>query len=276
MPPGIPLFVPAAASLFAIVVVKQSFGGLGRNWMNPAMAGTVFALFSWRDAMSRWMLPRGAHLDAAVSSPLDALRRALSGGDISGNSLLAVLGNQGYPFSGLDARVIGWINGHLPPFLGGSLPRGVFDLVVGNVAGRIGAVSVPLLLLGAAFLIARRIIRWEIPAAYLSIFVVLTAIFGGLPMGRGWGHGGVFFHLFTGSLVIAGFFMATDPVTSPLGRSGKMLYGAGLGALTFLFRFFGSEADGVPFALVLCNCFVPLIDALSRPRRRAQGEASGV
>jgi electron transport complex protein RnfD len=275
MPPGIPLYVPAVASLFAILVVKQSFGGLGRNWMNPAMAGIVFALFSWTGAMTHWSPPRGAPVDATVMTPLEALRAASPAAAASGNSSLAILGNQGYPFSAFDTRVTEWLNSHLLSPLGGSLSHGAFDLVVGNIAGRIGAISAPLLLLGAAFLIARRIIRWEIPAVYVGVFLALTAVFGGLPAGRGWGHGAVFVHLFSGSLIIAGFFMATDPVTSPLMRKGRILYGAVLGALTFVFRSYGMEADGVPFALVLGNCFVPLIDALGRTGRRAREKAIG-
>jgi electron transport complex protein RnfD len=133
-----------------------------------------------------------------------------------------------------------------------------------------------MLLLGAGYLIARRIIRWQIPTAYIAVFTILSWIFGGLSTGQGWLRGGVFYHLFAGSLVLAGFYMATDPVTSPLNPTGKILYGAGLGLLTFLLRFYGSAADGVPLAIILGNCFVPLIDILTRPRRLAPQKAPGI
>lgn len=274
MPPGVPLYVPAAASAFGIVVVKQSFGGLGRNWMNPALGGVVFALFSWSDAMSRWLPARGAAEGAAALSPLSALRNALAGGKDAHGGLLALLGANGYPWSAADGRVVTWVNGHVLSILGASLPRGTFDMLVGNIPGGVGVVSVPLLLVGAAYLLARSVIRWQVPLTYLVTFCVIAQLFGGLPMGRGWLAGGMLFQLFSGSLVLGAFFMATDPVTSPLTRWGKLIYGVCLGILTFFLRYFGAPGDGVPLAILLGNCLAPLIDRSTRPRARPSGKAA--
>ncbi len=274
MPPGAPLYVPAVASAFGIIVVKQTFGGLGRNWMNPALGGVVFALFSWTDAMSRWLPVRGAGAGSAASAPLSAFRDAIASGKVPRGTPLAVLQASGYPWSGVDGSVMSWVNDHILSLLGTSLPRGTFDLLVGNVAGRIGEVSVPFLLLGAAWLLARRVIHWQVPVTYLLTFCVAAQVFGGLPLGRGWLAGGMLFQLFSGSLVLGAFFMATDPVTSPLTRNGRLLYGVSLGVLTFFLRYFGSPGDGVPLAIILGNCLTPLIDKLTQPRIDSAGKAA--
>ncbi len=261
MPPGVPLYVPAAASAFAIIVVKQTFGGLGRNWMNPAAAGVVFALISWTSQMGQWLGP-GAAGGAAAAAPQEALRAAIASGAAPGRPL-DVLASRSFPWSGIDGRVVGWVNDHVLSLVGAALPRGTFDLLVGYIPGRIGELSVPLLLLGVAWLLGKRIIRWQVPVAFLAVFSAASLVFGGLPMGRGWFAGGLFFQLFTGSTVLGAFFIATDSVTSPLTDKGRWIYGACLGVLLFFFRYFGTLGDGVPLAIMLGNCLVPLIDKLT-------------
>jgi electron transport complex protein RnfD len=265
MPPGVPLYVPSAASVFAILVVKQSFGGLGRNWMNPALGGLVFALLSWGGAMTRWAAARGAPMSPALP-PLEALRSALAATGAAGGSPLAILEKAGYPFSAVDASVVAWINTHVLLPLGTALRPGVFDMLTGHLAGRIGEVSAPLLLAGAGYLLARRIVRWEVPVLYIGTFGVLAGIFGGLSTGQGWLAGGPGFHILSGSLILGAFFMAGDPVTSPMTLMGRRIYGIGLGFLTFLLRFYGSLGDGVAVAILLGNCAVPLLDRLMRRR----------
>jgi electron transport complex protein RnfD len=266
MPAGVPLFVPAAASAFGILVIKQSFGGLGKNWMNPAMGGIVFASLSWPGLLTRWVGPRGGALQDAVLPPLEALRAALAAGTREGSSL-AILNHSGYAFSGLDAQVVGWVNSHVMGPLGLGLQPGSFDVLVGHVAGGIGTVSIPLLLLGAWYLLSRGVIRWHLPVAYLGTFFVLSAVFGGLAQGRGWFAGGPIFQLFSGSLVLGAFFAAPDPVTSPLTNKGKWVFGIGLGVLTFFLRCYGSTGDGVASSIVLGNCAAPLLDRWASRRR---------
>ena len=233
MPPSIPGFIPVVASVFAIAVVKQTFGGLGRNWMNPALGGRVFVLFSWTSEMTTWTPPRAMGLLGLLgASPADA---------VSGATPLA-------------ASPAEW------------LARGTYwDLFLGNIPGCIGEVSALLLLAGAIVLLARGIITWHIPVSYLGAFLALTWTLGGLPEGAGLFKGDVLFQALAGGLMLGVFFMATDMVTSPLARRGQLWYGAGAGALTFLIRFFGGLPEGVSLAIILMNMAVPLINQLTRP-----------
>ncbi len=266
MPPGVPLYVPASASAFGILVVKQTFGGLGKNWMNPALGGVVFALLSWGDSMTRWIAPRGG-APSSVLPPQEALRTAVSAAAAHARAPLGVLAASGYSFSGIDDSVVSWLNANLFARLGIPLAPGSFDVLVGHVVGRIGDISAPLLLAGAAVLLARRILRWHVPVSYIATFVVLAAVFGGPATGQGWLAGGPGFHFFSGSLVLGAFFLASDPVTSPLTATGRWIYGIGLGVLTFFLRFFGTLGDGVAVSILLGNCAVPLLDRLTQRRR---------
>jgi electron transport complex protein RnfD len=186
---------------------------------------------------------------------------------------LAILSSSGFTFSDLDSQVLGWINTHVFSPMGISLPPGTFDVLIGHVAGGIGIVSVPLLMLGAWFLLFRGIIRWHLPVMYLGTFAILAAVFGGLGSGNGWFAGGPGFHLFSGSLVLGAFFVAPDPVTSPMTNKGKCIFGIGLGTLTFFLRFFGSLGDGVAASIVLGNCAAPLLDRWTS--RRVTGTQGG-
>jgi electron transport complex protein RnfD len=273
MPAGVPLYVPAAAAAFGILVVKQSFGGLGRNWMNPALGGVVFALLSWSSAMTRWAAVGDASVGTAVVPPLEALRSALSAPGAVGRPL-EILSSHGYVFSSLDGSIVSWLNANILSLFHATLAGGSFDILVGYVPGRIGEVSAPLLLLGAAFLLSRRIVRWQVPVAYVATFAFLAWVFGGFAGGLGWFSGGPLFHILSGSLILGAFFMAGDPVTSPLASTGKWMYGIGLGLLTFLLRFYGSLGDGVAASIILGNCMVPLIDRLVQqhaPARAREG-----
>jgi len=264
MPPGTPWHVPAAAAGFAIAVVKQGFGGLGRNWMNPALAGRAFAALSWPQAMTAWRPTRFLAADAVSSAtPL----AAASAAEAPVRGSFAALAAASSPFSRADDAAISWLNAHLLSPLGLSAPRGLLDLVAGMRAGCIGEASVLLLAAGAAILLWQRIIRWEIPAALFGTFLLLTGVLGGIPAGNGLFRGAPLFHLLSGGIVLAGFFMATDPVTSPMTRWGRVAFGSLVGALTFLLRSFGSTAEGVGLAVLLGNCLAPLADRWARPRR---------
>jgi Na+-translocating ferredoxin:NAD+ oxidoreductase subunit D len=269
MPAGIPLYVPAAASVFGILVVKQSFGGLGKNWMNPAMGGVLFALLSWPGLMAQWVAPLGAAPGGAVP-PLEALRAVLAAGGPRDATPLAVLSRAGYSFSPLDSGALAWINANVLGPLGTALRPGTLDVLIGHVAGGIGSTCAPLLLAGAALLLTRRVVRWHLPVFYLGTFGVLAFVFGGIGTGQGWLAGGPLFHLLSGNLVLAAFFAAPDPVTSPMTDTGKCILGVGLGVLTFFLRFFGSLGDGAAAAVVLGNCASPLLDRWME-RRRANG-----
>ncbi len=265
MPPAVPVYVPVAASFFAIVVVKWTFGGLGGNFMNPALAGRVFVFFSWTSQMTTWKMPRMLAGADTVSgaSPLGFLKTGLIDYTGGARGPAQFLAQNGYPHTAADGSVINWINSTF----GLHLSNGYFDLFVGNIPGSIGEVSALLLLLGAAYLFVKKIITWEIPVSYLVTFGLLVWIFGGRRYGLSFFKGDVLFHLFSGGLILGAFFMATDMVTSPLTRKGMLIFGTGIGFLTFLIRFYGSFPEGVSLAIILMNIAVPLIDKYSGTER---------
>lgn len=273
MPPGVPLFIPAVAAVFAMLVVKWSFGGLGTNWMNPALAARVFVFFSWTGHMTRWILPRtlvpaaGAVDGATAATPLGVVQEGARATVGATGGPLALLREAGYPVTGFDATATEWLNAHVLGPLGINLPSGYVDLFVGNVAGSIGEVSALLLLAGTIVLFASRIIAWEIPAAYFATFAVFTRVFGGLVHGQALFAGDVLFSVVSGGLVLTVFYLATDPVTSPMTRTGMLIYGAGAGCLTFLLRAYGRFPEAAALAVILMNVLVPIIDRHTQPRR---------
>jgi H+/Na+-translocating ferredoxin:NAD+ oxidoreductase subunit D len=265
MPPSVPLFIPVIASIFAIAVVKWSFGGLGGNWMNPALAGRVFVFFSWTSGMTSWKTP------SALSGMPDALSSATPLGlfktgmiDYTGDTISTsdFLQSTGYTVSAFADKITEFFQ----ETLGIVLKPLNIDLFIGNTSGCIGEVSAVLLLLGAAFLFYRKIITWHIPVAYIGSFALLTWIFGGIPYDFGFFSGEIWFNLFSGGLILGAFYMATDMVTSPITGKGMIYFGIGVGFLTFLLRFFGSLPEGVSLAIILMNIFVPLIDRYIKPK----------
>ncbi len=267
MPPGIPVYIPVIASLFAIAVVKWSFGGLGANWMNPALAGRVFVFFSWTSPMATWTLPKTlVGIDAVTGpSPLGFLKTGLIDYSGSAKGPIEFLRSRNYPVTAIDGRVTEWLNAHL--FSGREIGGGYIDLFLGNIPGCIGEVSALLLLAGTVFLFIKKIISWEIPAAYLFTFGILTWIFGGIKFGAGFFNGDFMFHFLAGGLILGVFYMATDMVTSPLTPKGMLIFGFGAGFLTFLIRLYGSFPEGVSLAILLMNIFVPLINRVTGPVR---------
>jgi electron transport complex protein RnfD len=189
---------------------------------------------------------------------------------------LSLLEQAGFARSATDLSVTSWINANILGPIGVELPNGYVDPFLGNIPGCIGEVSAALLLLGTIYLFARKIITWEIPTAYFGIFALLTWAFGGYPHGSGAWSGDVLFHVRTGGFILGVFYMATDMVTSPMTRTGLLIYGAGAGLLTFVIRTYGSFPEGVSLAIILMNIFVPLINRATQPRRfgvRKQQEA---
>ncbi len=269
MPPAVPLYVPLAASLFAMVVVKWSFGGLGSNWMNPALAGVALALLSWSAAMGSWSAPLAWRLAVSGSgatraaSPLAFLASVPANLRGHGVGPIGLLAQGHYPVSPFSQSVAQWLGDHA----GARIDPRYFDLFAGLVPGSIGEISLPLLILGSILLFRRRIIGWRVPVAYLGSFLILTWVFGGLPLGGALFHGDPLFQLLAGGIVLGALYMATDPVTAPHSAGGMIVYGVGAGALTFLFRVYGSVQGAMPFAVILMNIAVPAIDRIARSRR---------
>jgi electron transport complex protein RnfD len=263
MPPGVVLYVPVIASAFAIAVVKWSFGGLGSNWVNPALGGRVFVFFSWTGAMTSWKAPAVNYAVDSVSQAtvLGSVKTGLL--DISGSVAgpVSVLSEQGYQYSQGAAGIADWFQS-----IGIKFSPIHVDLFIGNVSGSLGEVSALLLIIGAAFLFYKKILTWQTPVSYILSFSILIWLFGGIPYNGSLFSGDVLFHLFSGGLMLGAFYMATDLVTSPTTTKGMILFGIGCGFLTFLLRVYGSLPEGVSLAIILMNIFVPMIERYMTPR----------
>ena len=246
LPAGVSWWIPVAGSVFAIVVGKMTFGGLGFNPMNPALLGRVFLLISWPAQMTAtWTLPRGAAgIDAeTVATPLAVLKNNIT--------ILKVP----------DESTIEAVNTAMSKMV--DLKLSYLDLFIGKVSGCIGETSAALLLLGAAYLLYKRYIDWRIPFSFVGTVALLTWIFGGY---EGFFSGLWLFHILAGGVIIGAFFMATDMVTSPITPVGQLIFGAGCGFLTVIIRLYGGYPEGVSFAILLMNLTVPLIDRYTRPK----------
>ena len=238
LPVSVPLWMPVIGSFFAIVVVKQLFGGIGKNFVNPALAARVF-LFSWAGEMTRFTAP-GERV----------------------NSLAITLG---------DADIVASAT-PLASLKTGILPESsALDLFVGDTAGCIGEVSALLLVAGGIYLLARRTITWHIPTAYIATVALLTLVFA---RGDAPALDVMLREVFAGGLMLGAIYMATDYSTSPVTPRGRLLFGAGCGVITVLIRYFGSYPEGVSFAILIMNTLVWYIDKATMPRRFG-GKANG-
>lgn len=234
LPATAPIWMSIIGSVFAIIVVKQLFGGLGQNFMNPALAARCFLLISFTGRMTDFNIETAAFstaADAAVSatasaSAVDALAAATPLGALEGGGTVNVL-----------------------------------DMFLGLTKGTIGETSAICILIGAAYLLAKKVISFRIPGAYLGAFAVFILIFGG----HGFDMNYLAAQLCGGGLMLGAFFMATDYVTSPITPKGQIVFGVLLGILTGIFRIFGGSAEGVSYAIIFCNLLVPLIERVTIP-----------
>jgi electron transport complex protein RnfD len=221
LPPGVPIYVPIVGSAFAVIIAKQLFGGLGRNFVNPALAGRAFLLAAWPMHMTRsWINPLSR--DAATgATPLASFNAASEA---------------------------------VPSLL---------DLLVGNRTGSIGETCIVALLLGGIYLIVRNVIDFRIPLGFLGTLFVGTVIFGkpgALFQGDGLSA------MLLGGAVLGAFYMATDYVTSPVTRNGRLVMGIGAGFLTLLIRLWGAYPEGVTYGILMMNLLTPLIDRVIVPK----------
>jgi electron transport complex protein RnfD len=224
VPSNLPVWILALGALFSIGVVKMSFGGLGNNIFNPAIAGRIFLLISFPAQMTTWPTP-------AVGVATDATTSA------------TVLSNLRFQPEALPA---------------------LKEMFLGFEGGSIGEMSALALLLGLAYLLWKKIITWHIPVSILLSVAIFTGIlyaFDPVPMNN------PLIHLFSGGLMLGAVFMATDYVTSPMTRSGMLIYGTGIGLITVCIRLWGAYPEGVSFAILLMNAFTPLINNYTTPKR---------
>ena len=228
MPPQIPLWMPVLGSAFAIIVVKQLFGGLGQNFMNPALAARCFLMISFAGKMT----------DFAV----DKLSGYHCIDTVTGATALAELKNSGFTADSISVK----------------------NLFIGNIHGTIGETSAIAILIGAVILLAFKVIDLKIPLTYIGSFAVFVILYM-LGTGKGFDVNYLFSHLFGGGLMLGAWFMATDYVTTPITPKGQLLYGCCLGVVTAIFRLFGGSAEGVSYAIIFCNLLVPLIEKVTKP-----------
>jgi len=227
IPANAPYWLPIPGTFFAIIVVKQLFGGIGKNFMNPALAGRAF-LFSWPVIMTTWMAPR------SYSSLFNLAADAVTGAT---------------PMASLHMS-------RLPE-------TGLLDMFLGNIGGSLGEVSALALLIGGAYLVIRRVISPRIPLSYILTVAVITFLF---PRGNGhleW----MLYNVLGGGLMLGAIFMATDYSTSPVTSWGQIIFGIGCGLVTVFIRYFGSYSEGVSYAILVMNTCVWLIDKHTSPRR---------
>ncbi len=258
MPPSAPFLAPVIASVFAALVVKWPAGGLGANWMNPAMGGLAFAQACFGESLRNYRLPASLGGPEVLSgaTPLQGL--ALAGGKAAA-----------YAGTGFDSDATNFLNDLLLRRLGAPLPGGYMDLLFGNRPGTIGEASIILLMFGSILLLATRTIRWEIPVSTLAVLAGLSWIFGTGAAWPGLFCGDALLALFGGSAFLGAMFCATDPVTSPTRPLARAAYGTLVGILIFLFRKASYAGDGTAFAIIIANAAVPLLDRRPGPWAKA-------
>lgn len=228
LPSTTPWWVIFIGAVVAIGVAKMTFGGLGQNVFNPAITARVFLLISFPTYMTDWSMPDGfAPVVDAVSgsTPLTALKEAL----LSGYTIPEFMEANNYTWATL----------------------------LTDVGGSAGEISVIALLAGFVYLLVRKVVKIWIPLSIFASIAVISAIFNAIDPTL---YTGVLFNLKTGGVVLGACFMATDYVTSPMSRTGGIIYGIGIGVIVMLIRYFGSYPEGMSFAILIMNCVVPLLN----------------
>lgn len=246
LPPGLPLWMGAVGAFIAIALGKALFGGLGCNIFNPALVGRAFLQVSFPAAMAHWAVPFDAHrftvfVPSSLAVPFCR--------PPAGNALEVVtpLALQKFNHVGTD--------------LG--------KLLFGNVPGATGETCALLLLICGAFLIARKVVDWRVPAAVLGTAFVVSAVLYALDPAI---NPNPLFTLFSGGLLLGALFMATDPVGSPLSPMGLWIFGAFIGAITVIIRVKGAAPEGIMYAILLGNALTPIIDRWTQPRVFGHGK----
>lgn len=217
-------WMPILGSAFAIIIVKQLFGGLGQNFMNPALGARCFLVISFTGQMTSF-----TYDGVTGATPLYLVKT----GEMAAVS--------------------------------------VKDMFFGNIAGTIGETSALWLLVGAAYLLIRKVISIRIPAIYIITVVIMVTIFGG----QGFDLNYIAAHVFGGGLILGAFFMATDYVSSPITVKGQVVFAILLGILTSVFRLFGGTAEGVSYSIIICNLLVPLIEKYTMPTPFGMSKSNG-
>lgn len=226
VPAGLPVWMCVLGSIFSIVVVKMIFGGIGCNFLNPALAGRAFLLASFPVAMTTWIAPKAADA-VTTATPLSYMK--LTGAEGMGTAVGAV--------EKLHSANIS-----------------ILDMFVGNIGGTVGETCAVLLIIGGIYLVYKGIISYVMPVIYIGIVFVLTFLLSGFN-----GEFAVYQTL-AGGLLLGGIFMLTDYTTSPMTKKGQIIYAAIAGVIATCIRLYGGYPEGVSYSILFANCLVPLID----------------
>lgn len=232
LPSNLPIWIIILGALFAIGVGKMSFGGLGNNPFNPALAGRVFLLLSFPVQMTTW--PKVGQLTSYLDAETAATPLALMKSLIYGNT---------------EALK--------------EIPD-AFSLFLGNNGGSLGEISAAALLLGLVYMLWKKIISWHIPVSIIATVFVFTGIMHWVNPET---YVNPLIHLLSGGLMLGAIFMATDYVTSPMSKKGMLIYGVCIGLLTVIIRLFGAYPEGMSFAILIMNAFTPIINMYCKPKR---------
>ncbi len=239
-PVQIPYWMILIGDAFAIIIVKQLFGGIGKNFVNPALAGRAVLLASYAGTMTTWVDP-AVNKAAVIGSNVDIVTAATPLSYMKGTDPAAL------------AESFGNLTG----------AYGVPQMFLGQIGGSLGEVSALMLIIGGLYLIWRKVINWQTPAAYIGTVAVLTFLFPKAGSGLEW----MLYSIFGGGLMLGAFFMATDYATSPVTKKGQVIFGIGCGLFTVFIRYFGSYNEGVCYSIMVMNLFVPFIDKYTKPVR---------
>jgi electron transport complex protein RnfD len=244
LPSNIPVHIIVIGSLVAIGIAKMTFGGLGNNPFNPALVGRVFMLISFPVQMTRWPIPEGfktGYTDAITgATPLALIKEGIKNGE----SLSSLMGK---------------------------IPT-TFNMFMGKMGGSMGEVAAFALLLGFAYMLYKKIITWHIPVSIIGTVAIFTTILWMLNPEK---NANPMFHVLAGGVLLGAIFMATDYVTSPMNPKAMIIYGIGIGFLTVIIRVYGAYPEGVSFAILIMNAFVPLMNTYIKPKRFGEEVRNG-
>jgi Na+-translocating ferredoxin:NAD+ oxidoreductase subunit D len=244
LPSNLPVFIIVLGSLVAIGIAKMTFGGLGNNPFNPALVGRVFLLISFPVQMTTWPVPNGfrtGYADAVTgATPLAVIKEGLKNGESLANLIEKI-------------------------------PSSI-QMLMGKMGGSMGEVAAIALLTGFAYLLYKKIITWHIPVSIISTVALFTGI---LWLINPDSNASPLFHILTGGVLLGAIFMATDYVTSPMNPKAMLIYGCGIGILTVIIRVWGAYPEGVSFAILIMNAFVPLMNTYIKPKRFGEEKKNG-
>lgn len=236
LPSNLPLYIIITGSLVAIGIAKMTFGGLGNNPFNPALVGRVFLLISFPVQMTSWPVPNGFHSgysDAVTgATPLAIIKEGIKNGESLASQMEKI--------------------------------PSALQMFMGKMGGSLGEVAAIALLAGFAYLLYRKIITWHIPVSVIGTVALFTSILWIINPGS---NADPVFHVLTGGVLLGAIFMATDYVTSPMNPTAMIVYGCGIGIITVIIRVWGAYPEGVSFAILIMNAFVPLMNSYIKPKR---------